>query len=165
MTAVADPAVQAIGLVVSLAGTFAAAGVGIRATTASVNSWYVTLRKPAWVPSGRAIGLIWTVLYVLMAVAAWLAWRESGWDAWPALVLYAVQLALNSLWSILFFGRRNPRAALAEIVVLWAAILATLAGFWLLTLWAGILFVPYLAWVTFAANLNRIVAKLNPKPA
>ena len=165
MTAITDTLPQALGLVAAFAGTFAAAGVGIRATTAAVNTWYVTLRKPAWVPSGRAIGLIWTGLYVLMALAAWLVWREQGWDAWPFLVLYAVQLGLNALWSILFFGRKNPGAALAEIVVLWAAILATLVAFWLVTPWAGLLFVPYLAWVTFAANLNRIVVRMNPATA
>ena len=148
-------------MVVSFAGTFAAAGVGIHATLPAVNTWYVTLRKPSWVPSGRAIGMVWTVLYVLMAVAAWLAWREQGVDAWPSLALYAVQLALNALWSVLFFGRRNPRTALAEIIVLWASVLATLVALWLVTPWAGLLFVPYLAWVTFAANLNRIVVRLN----
>ena len=164
LTVVQDPVLQGVGLAVSFAGTFAAAGVGIRATIASVNTWYVGLRKPSWVPSGRTIGMVWTVLYVLMAVAAWLAWREAGAAAWPVLLLYGVQLALNALWSVLFFGRRNPRAALAEIVVLWAAILATLLGFWTVSLWAGLLFVPYLAWVTFAANLNRIVAATNLKP-
>lgn len=162
MTAVGDPWVLGIGLVAAFAATFAAAGVGIRATLPSVNTWYVTLRKPAWVPSGRTIGLVWTILYVLMAVAAWLVWRERGFDAWPVLALYAVQLALNALWSVLFFGRRDPRTALAEILVLWAAILATLVSFWTVTVWAGLLFVPYLAWVTFAANLNRIVARMNP---
>lgn len=157
--------IQAIGLVVAFGATFAVAAGGTRATIASLNTWYVTLKKPAWVPSGRTIGLVWTALYLLMAAAAWLVWRELGLDALVPLIVYSVQLVLNALWSILFFRRRNPRAALIEIVVLWAAILATLLDFWSISLLAGILFVPYLAWVTFAANLNRIVARMNPTPA
>lgn len=162
MTAVEDPLVQALGFVAAFAATFAAAAIGSRATIASVNTWYAGLRKPSWVPSGRAIGLIWSVLYVLMALAAWLVWREAGSRAALPLALYGVQLVLNALWSLLFFGRRNPKAALVEIGVLWVAIAATLAAFWAVTIWAGLLFVPYLAWVTFAGNLNRIVVRMNP---
>ncbi len=132
---------------------------------ASVNTWYRGLRKPDWVPSGRTIGLVWSVLYVLMAVAAWLVWREQGFEAWIPLAMFGVQLVLNSLWSILFFGRRNPRAAFQEILVLWVAILATLVSFWIVTPLAGLLLVPYIAWVTFAGNLNRIVWRMNPATA
>lgn len=137
--------------------------MGARSTIASVNSWYRGLRKPDWVPSGRTIGLVWSVLYVLMAVAAWLVWRQQGLDAWIAIGLFGLQLALNSLWSILFFGRRNPKAAFQEILVLWVAILATLLLFWIVTPLAGLLLVPYLAWVTFAGNLNRVVWRMNPE--
>jgi len=165
VAAITDPLNQVLGLVVSFVGTFAAAAVGIRSTMSSVNTWYVQLRKPGWVPSGRTIGLVWTILYVLMAVSAWLVWRELGFDAWIPLVLFAVQLVLNSLWSILFFGRRDPRSAFLEIWVLWAAILATLVSFWIATALAGLLLVPYLAWVTFAGNLNRIVVRMNPGTA
>lgn len=163
--AISDPILLAFGLGISFLGTFAAAAVGSRATVASLDTWYVTLRKPAWVPSGRTIGLVWTVLYVLMAVAAWLVWREAVAGAWLPLSLFAVQLALNALWSVLFFGRRDPQSALVGIAALWTAILVTLVAFWAVTSWAGILFVPYLAWVTFAGNLNRIVAGLNPRAA
>jgi benzodiazapine receptor len=165
VTAVQDPVLQAVGLVVSMVGTFGIAAVGTRATLRSLNTWYVTLRKPVWVPSGRTIGMVWTVLYFVMAVAAWLVWRDLGSDAWLPLALYAAQLTLNALWSVLFFARRDPQAAFLGIVALWGAILATLVSFWTATLWAGVLFVPYLAWVTFAGNLNRIVAKMNPKAA
>lgn len=160
-----DSWTQAFGLVVAFLGTFAAAAVGTRATMRSIGTWYVTLRKPAWVPSGRVIGMVWTVLYVLMAVAAWLVWREQGANAWLPLLLFAVQLGLNALWSILFFGRRDPQAALVGIAALWVAIAATMVTFWTVTAWAGVLFVPYVAWVTFAGNLNRIVAGMNPKVA
>ena len=165
MTAISDPVLQGVGLAVSFVATFAAAAVGSRSTLAAVNTWYVGLRKPSWVPSGRTIGLVWSVLYVLMAVSAWLVWRERGLDAWFPLALFGLQLVLNSLWSILFFGRRNPRAALQEILALWVAILATLVAFWIVTPLAGLLLVPYIAWVTFAGNLNRIVWRMNPLTA
>ena len=137
----------------------------MRATKSSVDTWYVTLRKPDWVPSGRTIGLVWTVLYILMALAAWLAWREAGWGARDALLLYAVQLGTNAFWSILFFGRRNPRAALECIVVLFLFVLSTLVQFWNLSLLAGLLLVPYLAWVGFASYLNYEVWRRNAVPA
>jgi len=137
----------------------------VRATKSSVGTWYVTLRKPDWVPSGRTIGLVWTVLYILMALAAWLAWREAGWGARDALLLYAVQLGTNAFWSILFFGRRNPRAALECIVVLFLFVLSTLVQFWNLSLLAGLLLVPYLAWVGFASYLNYEVWRRNAVPA
>ena len=137
----------------------------MRATKSSVGTWYVTLRKPDWVPSGRTIGLVWTVLYILMALAAWLAWREAGWGARDALLLYAVQLGTNAFWSILFFGRRNPRTALECIVVLFLFVLSTLVQFWNLSLLAGLLLVPYLAWVGFASYLNYEVWRRNAVPA
>ena len=165
LTAIVDPLFLGIGLVVSFAATFAAAAVGSRSTMSSVNSWYVGLRKPDWVPSGRTIGLVWSMLYVLMAVSVWLVWREEGLDAWLPLALYGLQLVLNALWSILFFGRRNPGTAFAEIWFLWASILATLVSFWIVTPLAGLLLVPYLAWVAFAGNLNRVVWRMNPKVA
>ena len=154
-----------MGLLVSFAAAFAAAAAGSRSTKASVNTWYIGLRKPAWVPSGRTIGLVWSILYVFMAVSAWLVWREQGLGAWVPLTLFALQLVLNSLWSILFFGRRDPKAALQEIVVLWVAILATLISFWIVAPLAGLLLLPYLAWVTFAGNLNRIMWRMNPATA
>ena len=165
MSSVEDPLVLGIGLAVSFAVSFGAAAVGSRSTMASVTTWYVGLRKPDWVPSGGTIGLVWSVLYVLMAVSAWLVWLEEGLDAWIPLTLFGLQLVLNSLWSILFFGRRNPRAALQEIVLLWIAVLATLVSFWIVTPLAGLLLVPYLAWVAFAGNLNRIVWRMNRETA
>lgn len=163
MPAVEDPLTLGIGLLASFAVTLGAAAIGVRATASSVNTWYVALRKPAWVPSGRVIGLAWTVLYVLMALAAWLAWREVGWGARDALILYAIQLGTNAYWSILFFGRRNPKAALECIFLLFLFILSTQVQFWNISLIAGLLLVPYLAWVGFASYLNYTVWRLNPK--
>ncbi len=151
---------DAVALVVSFAATFATAYVGSRFTFRSLESWYVALRKPTWAPSGRTIGAIWSVLYVLMALTAWLVWWEGGSVAMP-LILFGIQLVLNAAWSWLFFGRRNPRVAFAEILVLWAAILATLLAFWTVTWVAGILFVPYLAWVTFAGYVNLTLWRMN----
>lgn len=163
MTAISDPIMLGVGLASAFVATFAAAAVGTRVTLPSLNTWYVNLRKPEWVPSGRTIGRVWTVLYILMAAAVWLVWRQVGSDATLPVFLFAGQLVLNTLWSVLFFGRRDPQAAFLGILALWGAILATLVSFWSVSVWAGLLFVPYLAWVTFAGNLNRIVAKLNPR--
>lgn len=102
------------------------------------------------------------MLYFLMAIAAWLVWRAAGWRAaLPALLLYALQLALNALWSVLFFGLHRPGLALAEIVCLWLAILATMLAFRRRSTTAGRLLLPYLLWVTYAATLNAGVAWLN----
>ncbi len=149
-----------VALVLSFAATFSTAYVGSRFTFQSLSSWYAGLRKPSWAPTGRTIGMIWSVLYVLMAVAAWLVWWEAGILLVP-LGLFAVQLALNAGWSWLFFGRRSPRIAFAEILVLWAFILATLVAFWMVTWVAGLLFVPYLVWVTFAAYVNLTLWRMN----
>ena len=97
-----------------------------------------------------------------MAVAAWLVWRQAGLAvAKLPLSLFAIQLVLNSLWSVLFFGLQNPGAAAVEIILLWAAILSTLIAFWKRSRWAGGLLVPYLAWVSFAAVLNVAIWKMN----
>ena len=143
--------------------SFTAAAIGGTATSRAVRDWYPTLVKPAWNPPAWLFGPVWTVLYIAMAVAAWLVWRRVGWaGARLALTLFMVQLTLNAAWSIIFFGLRNPGAAFAEVVVLWAAILGTLVLFWQVSVPAGILFIPYLTWVSFAAVLNFSIWRLNP---
>jgi len=139
---------------------FLAAALGGRATASSVGTWYRTLTKPAWNPPGWVFGPVWTLLYAMMAVAAWLVWRQVGWGG--ALAVFGVQLALNVVWSFCFFGRRSPLAGLVDIVLLWAAIALTLVWFWRVNRLAGLLFVPYLWWVTFAAALNFSIWRLNP---
>jgi tryptophan-rich sensory protein len=142
--------------------SFAAAAIGGTATGGSVRDWYPTLMKPAWNPPAWLFGPVWTVLYVMMAVAAWLVWRRAGWDgARLALTVFFVQLALNAAWSIIFFGLRNSGAAFAEILVLWGAIAGTLVLFWQVNVPAAVLFIPYLAWVSFAAVLNFTIWRLN----
>ena len=142
--------------------TFAAAWIGSRYMP---GPWYASLAKPSWTPPGALFAPVWTILYVLMAVAAWLVWRQAGFGgARAALVLFVVQLALNALWSYLFFGLQRADLAVIDIVALWFAILAVLALFWRVDWRAGALLLPYLAWVGFATFLNIAVWRLNRGP-
>jgi len=150
---------QAAGLAGFVGVSFLAAYVGARATMHSVDSWYAQLARPPWSPPNWVFGPVWTVLYASMGVAAWLVWRREGWSG--AILLFAVQLALNAAWSFAFFGWRSPLAGLVNIVLLWIAIGATLLRFWQANRLAGWLFVPYIAWVTFAAALNFAIWRLN----
>jgi tryptophan-rich sensory protein len=142
--------------------TAVAAWLGGEATKLSVGDWYRALLKPTWTPPGHVIGTVWTVLYILMALAAWLVWRKTGFQNGKVpLALWGVQLAMNVLWTVLFFGLRHPGAAFTEIVALWAVILATMLAFFRVSTLAGIFFVPYLAWVTFAGYLNWLIYRMN----
>jgi len=123
-------------------------------------AWYAALNKPSWNPPSWLFGPAWTLLYTLMAIAAWLVWKRVGFSR--PIVLYFVQLALNAAWTPLFFGAHAMGWALVEIVALWIAILMTLLSFRRVNTTAGWLFVPYLAWVTFATALNYTLWKLNP---
>jgi translocator protein len=139
---------------------YLAAFVGSRFT--DTGAWYQALQQPAWEPPDWLFSPVWTLLYTLMGVAAWLVWRARGFaGAGGALGLFGVQLALNVAWSWLFFAMQRPDLAFAEIVVLWAAILATLVAFWRIRPLAGALLVPYLLWVTYAAALNLAIWRLN----
>jgi tryptophan-rich sensory protein len=140
---------------------FAAAGLGSAFTATAVQSWYPTLNKPPFNPPAWVFGPVWSVLYAMMAVAAWRVWRKQNPGRGSALGWFGVQLALNVLWSVLFFGARQPGWAFAEIALLWAAILATLLRFHRLDRVAGWLLAPYLAWVSFASILNLAVWLLN----
>jgi tryptophan-rich sensory protein len=153
---------QVLGLVALLVLCFGAAGIGGAVTSPQIGNWYATLAKPTWNPPNGVFGPVWSALYFCMAVAAWLVWRQKGLlgAGWP-LALFGVQLALNVLWSCLFFGLRSPGLAFAEILVLWAAIAATMVMFWRRSVLAGLLFVPYLAWVGFAALLNFTIRSMN----
>ena len=144
---------QVFGLVVLIAVCFAAAGIGGAVTSPQIENWYPTLAKPSWNPPNWIFGPVWSVLYFCMAVAAWLVWRQNGvLAARGPLALFGIQLALNTLWSCLFFGLHGPGLAFLEVILLWATIAATTAAFWRRSIAAGLLFVPYLAWVTIAAQ-------------
>lgn len=125
--------------------------------------WHAALNKPAWNPPSWVFGPVWSTLYVLMAVSAWLVWRRGGFAAQRRpLSLFLVQLALNAAWSPLFFGLKQPGVAFVGIVLLWLAILATILAFRRVHPTAAWLLVPYLAWVSFAAFLNGTLWRLNP---
>lgn len=124
--------------------------------------WYASLQKPTWNPPGWIFGPVWTALYVMMAMAAWLVWRQGGWQKQrKPLLIFLVQLALNALWTPLFFGLHWPGVAFAEIVLLWLAIAATITVFHPVNRTAMLLLAPYLAWVSFAAALNFSLWRLN----
>jgi tryptophan-rich sensory protein len=149
-------------LAASLAICLAAGGVGSFATSAKIPTWYATLAKPALNPPNWIFAPVWTTLYILMAVAAWMVWtrrQQAGTRA--ALALFAVQLLLNTLWSFLFFGAENPGLAMVEIIVLWLAISATIRTFREISPTAAWLLAPYLAWVSFASYLNFAIWRLN----
>lgn len=151
-----------VALAVFLALSFAASAIGGLFTFPAIPGWYQGLEKPSWTPPDALFGPVWTALYILMAVAAWLVWKRGGWTAQRGpLTLWGVQLVLNSLWSILFFGMRNPALGLMGIVILWLAILATLIAFWKVSRLAGGLLIPYLAWVSYASALNYSIFRLN----
>jgi tryptophan-rich sensory protein len=153
---------QILAMLLFLLLCFGTAAVGARWTSASVDGWYQTLTKPAWSPPDWVFGPVWTVLYLLMAVAGWLVWRRRGIVAarW-ALLLFAAQLALNALWSGIFFAWQSPGWAFAEILILWSAIAGTVAAFWPHSRWGSYLLAPYLAWSSFAAVLNLAIWRLN----
>jgi benzodiazapine receptor len=135
--------------------TAAVGGLGVAGTPEE----YRGLKQPAWAPPSWLFGPVWTVLYVLIAVAGWLVWRRIGWG--PALAVYAVQLVLNAIWTPLFFGAGQYGLALVDIVVLWFAIGATVLLFWRVSRLAGALLLPYWAWVTFATALNAAIWRMN----
>ncbi len=153
---------QVLGLAAWLAGSFVTAAIGgLASVRAAV--FYNELIQPAWGPPAWLFGPVWTVLYILMAVSAWLVWRQHGFrGAATALTLFIAQLCANALWSWLFFAWRQGALALVEIVVLWLLIAVTIGAFWRLNRIAALLLAPYLAWVTFATALNYVLWRLNP---
>ena len=157
-----SPVLRWGALVGLLALCFAVAGLGGAVTAGSVGTWYQTLAKPPFNPPDWVFGPVWTTLYILMAFAAWRAWERQYFrrDS-PALWLFVGQLALNLAWSYIFFGARAIGPAAAEILLLWVAIALTLRCFWRLDRWAGLLFIPYLAWVSLAIALNLSIWWLN----
>lgn len=153
---------QAIGLVVWLLLTFATAAIGAVAS-ANAGAFYAQLTRPSWAPPGWLFGPVWSALYALMGVSAWLVWRARGFiGARIALILFITQLAANALWSWLFFVWHQGGLAFAEVLILWCLIVATVVSFWRISALATALLMPYLAWVTFASALTFAVWRLNP---
>lgn len=153
---------QVTWLIGFIAICFAVAGLGAAATSTSVSGWYQTLVKPSWNPPDWLFGPVWTALYFMMAVSAWLVWRDRGWSAArPALIWFGIQLSLNLLWSVIFFGMHRPGLACMEMVFLWISIVATCLSFRARSSTAAMLLVPYLVWTSFAAVLNFTIWRMN----
>jgi tryptophan-rich sensory protein len=149
------------GLAGWIALCFATAAVGAAASW-DARAFYAQLVRPPWAPPAAVFGPVWSVLYLLMAIAAWRVWWTPSPAARSALTIFIVQLALNALWSWLFFGWHFGVGSVIEIAVLWLLIAATLAMFWRIDRTAGALLVPYFAWVTFASVLCYAIWRANP---
>lgn len=154
---------QAIGLLGWLLLSFAAAAVGAAASV-EASGFYQALVQPAWAPPAWLFGPVWTLLYALMGIAAWLVWRQGGLrKARIALTLFVLQLSVNALWSWLFFSWHLGLLAFVDIGILWVLLVATIVSFWRVRPLAAALLLPYLGWVSFAAALNFVVWQLNPQ--
>ncbi len=151
---------QLLGLLGWLLLAFAAAALGAVASVDAA-SFYAQLSKPSWAPPGWLFGPVWSVLYALMGIAAWLVWRAPGPRA-VALGLFAAQLGANALWSWLFFAWHRGALAAVEVLVLLALIVATIAAFWRSSRLAALLLLPYLLWVSFASVLTWTIWRGNP---
>ena len=150
-----------LGLIAWLALALAAGAVGALAT-AEARDFYAGLVRPPWAPPGWLFGPVWTTLYVMMGVAAWLVWRQAGWsEAAVALSLFVAQLAFNALWSWIFFARRSGALAFAEILLLAVLIIATMLAFARVRTAAALLLLPYLAWVGYATALTWTLWRAN----
>lgn len=153
---------QGVALFIFLLICFVVGGFGSVFTLSSLSTWYAALHKPAWNPPDWVFAPVWNMLFLMMGVAGWIVWKErQKRPVRQALFLFAIQLALNLCWSIIFFGLRNPGLAFLEILLLWTAILLTMMKFWRIQHVAGFLFLPYLLWVTFAISLNLFLWRLN----
>lgn len=160
-TSARSPAKSAAVLAVSVLAVSIAAGIGGFAASSAAQD-YARLQQPSWAPPAWLFGPAWTLLYALMAIAAWLVWRTGPSPASRrALTVYAIQLVLNAGWTPLFFGLGWRGVALVEICGLWILLAATVALFWQRSRVAGLLLTPYLAWTTFALILNFAVWQLN----
>jgi tryptophan-rich sensory protein len=153
---------QTVGFVILVALCFGAAALGSAVTRPRIDGWYAALAKPSWGPPNWVFGPVWTALYLTMAVAAWIVWRQKGWAGGRVpLALFGIQLALNAAWSWLFFGLCSAGLSFVDVILLWIAIAMTVVAFWQRSMLAGLILVPYLAWVGFAAVLNGSIWQMN----
>ena len=138
--------------------------VGSLFTTPAISTWYVTIQKPSFTPPNWLFGPIWITLFTLMGISLYLVWKKDlkNKDVKSSLFIFFVQLVLNSLWSILFFGLRSPFYAFIEIIILWVAIAITIIKCYKISKMAGLILLPYIVWVSIALTLNFYVLILNP---
>lgn len=149
-------------LILSIGVCLAAGVVGSLFTTSAIPTWYAALNKPVFAPPNWVFAPVWTTLYILMGITLYLVWISKTQLKQYALNLFFVQLGLNVLWSIIFFGMKNPVLAFVEIIALWIAIFLTIKSFLKINKLAAFLLYPYLAWVTIATFLNLSIVILNP---
>lgn len=140
-----------------------AGGIGSAFTASAIPEWYTTLQKPFFSPPNWIFAPVWTLLYILMGIAAALVWKKGlrNPEVRAALVIFLLQLMLNTVWSFLFFGLRSPLLGLIDILFLWTMILVTIARFSRVSVPAALLLIPYVLWVTFASGLNLGIFLLN----
>ena len=152
-----------IKLVISIIASFAAGGIGSLFTFKAIPTWYAGLKKPPYTPPNWAFGPVWTTLYILMGISVFLVWQNglATNGALLAFTLFWIQLALNALWSIIFFGMKSKGGGVITIIVLWLLILATMITSFRVSEWAGALLIPYIVWVSIASYLNIGVWLLN----
>lgn len=155
--------IKILPLVLSVGVCFLAAGIGSVFTTSAIDTWYTTLQKPVFNPPSWIFGPVWTLLYLVMGISLYIFWntKTNAKEKRQGLSLFFVQLALNVLWSILFFGLKSPIAAFFGIILLWLVIFLTIKNFLQISKAAGWLLIPYIAWVSFAAVLNLSIVILN----
>ncbi|MGQ9628148.1 MAG: TspO/MBR family protein [Anaerolineae bacterium] len=154
---------EVLKLVISVVVCLLAGFIGSFFTTPSIPTWYATLKKPPFTPPNWLFAPVWTTLFVLMGISAFLVWRRGLDDRLVriALGIFGVQLILNILWSAMFFGLKSPLAGLIDISILWIVILLTIINFFKISQVAGFLLIPYILWVSFAAFLNFSLWRLN----
>lgn len=149
-------------LLISLVFPFIAAAIGSYFTFNAIATWYTYLQKPALNPPSWVFGPVWTALYLMMGISFYIIWtKKTKQDRNWAMTLYFGQLLLNVLWSIIFFGMKQPFLAFMEIIILWILILLTIVSFSKIAKSAAYLLLPYLLWVSFATYLNFAIWKLN----
>ena len=155
--------IKVIPLIFSIGVCFLAAGVGSVFTTSVIDTWYATLNKPFFNPPNWIFGPVWTLLYLMMGISLYTFWniKINAKERRQGLSLFFVQLVLNVLWSMLFFGLKSPLGAFIGIIVLWLAIYLTIRKFLEVSKLAGWLLIPYLAWASFATILNLSTVFLN----
>lgn len=148
-------------LIVSVVVCQLAGGIGSLFTAPNITGWYGTLQKPSFNPPNWIFGPVWTTLFVLMGISLYLIWNSKSPKKNIAITVFGVQLGLNVLWSVLFFGMQNPFLAFCEIILLWVAILASMILFWPIAKKTTWLLLPYILWVSFASILNFTLWQLN----
>lgn len=149
---------------------FSVAGLAGLITSYSLNNWYDTLGKPSWQPDNSVFSPVWTTLYFMMSLAGYYLWKAKNHSHYlyyiqtrPAFQLYWIQLGLNFLWTVFFFGLKSPFLALMDIVILWIILIIAMINFYPISKKATVLFIPYFLWVTFAGFLNLAIWNLNPQ--